>query len=203
MHVDARLLGPDARCVGGLVGLFELVTLYPGTEDDVQRLGHLQAQARVQAVLGLAVGLVVTADVRPRTWIVPWRGVGVEDVDRATGGGEAAGTLPTAVDLLVIATDHQTVIQAEHAEVARDVGVIQVLLTPLGDPGTVAGHTAASDRVDRAQGGGVVGIDGVVDVGVAEVELPIVVQAMVDLGEVLARKPVGIGPSGGQPGVAR
>ncbi|MNE15193.1 hypothetical protein D3C80_1080990 [compost metagenome] len=92
-------------------------------------------------------------------------------------------------------------VQTKGLEVAGDITVVKVLLVLLTGRGAVPGRPGIGHRVHRIEGCGALEQPQVPGVGVAEVELPVVVEAVVDLGEVLACGGIEVSPVPGQAGM--
>ncbi|MNF93865.1 hypothetical protein D3C84_765560 [compost metagenome] len=194
-----RPLGTTA----GLVSLVEVIALGPRAEDQVQWLGQLQTQAGIQAVLALSVGVVVAAVIGVVGRFVPWRGIRVEDIHRATGSCVRRGPQPAAVDALIVSPDHQLVVQPIGLEVAGQVAVVQVLFVFLTALGAIPDHSGMGIGIYCIEGSGGLEPGDVPDIGVRQVEFPVVIEAVVVLGKILARGGVGERPVLGQARVAR
>ncbi|MNJ28254.1 hypothetical protein D3C77_227850 [compost metagenome] len=156
-------------------------------QGQVQRVGQLRLEGGVGA--GFALVPVRVVVVNPGRWRFGHgtgvAGVDVErDVDRA-GSGQVAVVGVTADDFGVVGTDQQFVVQTEGLEFTGDVGIEQVLLIAV-----------ATDEARENRAIGDIGCDRTLDLtdvlggiefalGVAGVDLPVVVEGVFDLAEVL------------------
>ncbi|MND71874.1 hypothetical protein D3C80_634110 [compost metagenome] len=200
--VDLRLVGPHV--VGlGLVGLLVFIALGAGTDDQFQRIADLQAQRRVQAILLAGVGAVVAPEIMVGLIRAQWRRLRVPQIDQAAFTDHASGGTPAAGDLLVVGADQQFMLTAHGFEGAREVDVEHRLLAPRRHIATPPVGTGVGGFINRAIRDDAFGVRGVVGVGVGSVEFPVVVEAVVELGEQFFGVAVHIGLVGGVPAVTR